>query len=117
VTALGRVQAVGLHQRRIYTDFADELSSAEMIAALASLAARHVLLFVAVNDPHLDEIIEEVPHDTERVYQKMVAAELITERSRVLASMTRAGALVVDADPTRLTASVLNRYLEGVRAL
>lgn len=109
------------HRKRalvvVFTDFADELSSSEMAGALASLASRHVILFVGVNDPHLDEIIDERPIDPDRVYQKMVAAELMTERSRVLSSMQRAGALVVDADPTTLSAKVLNRYLEGVRSL
>jgi len=97
----------------VFTDFADELSSGDLQAALVGLAKRHVILFVAVGDPHLEDILEEIPRVVEAVFQKAAAAELLTERRRVVRSLNRLGILTVDAEPQRLTAPVIRKYLEA----
>lgn len=105
------------HKKRsvvvVFTDFTDELSSHDLQQALLGLSRRHVLLFVAVGDPHLQDILAEAPRDVNAVFQKGAAAELLVERRRILHSMSRAGILAIDADPFTLTAPLLSRYLEA----
>ncbi|MBI4603040.1 MAG: DUF58 domain-containing protein [Planctomycetes bacterium] len=105
------------HRKRslvvFFTDFEGELTSKDLQAGLAALARRHVVVFVAVGDPHLEDILEEEPRTLEAVYQKATAAELITERKRVVRALNRAGVFTVDAEPHRLSAPLIRRYLEA----
>jgi len=105
------------HKKRavivIFTDFTDEYSSRELQAVLAALARRHVILFVAVGDQHLEEVLAEEPRQIAAVYQKAAAAELLGERRRVVESLQRMGVLAVDADPLHLSAPLIGRYLEA----
>ncbi len=113
--AVGHLQVH--HKKRslvvVFTDFTDEISSRDLQLVLTALSRRHVLLFVAVGDPHLDDILEETPATASAAFQKGVAAELTLERRRVIHSMNRAGVLALDADPFRMTARLINRYLEA----
>ena len=105
------------HKKRsvviVFTDFTDELSSRDLQMVLRGLSRRHVLLFVAVGDPHLQDILEESPQQDSAPFQKAAAAELIVERRRVVREMTRAGVLALDADPFKLSAGLISRYLEA----
>jgi len=105
------------HKKRsvvvVFTDFTDEISSLDLQMALKGLSRRHVLLFVAVGDPHLQDILEEPPRAESAPFQKAAAAELLVERRRVMHSMSRAGVLALDADPFTLTPGLISRYLEA----
>jgi uncharacterized protein (DUF58 family) len=105
------------HRKRslvvVFTDFTDELSARELVLVLGTLSRRHVLLFAAVGDKHLEEILAEEPRSAPAVYQKAAASELLLERRRVIGSLNRLGALAVDADPFHLSGPLIQRYLEA----
>ncbi|MBI2565755.1 MAG: DUF58 domain-containing protein [Candidatus Schekmanbacteria bacterium] len=97
------------------TDFTDELSAGEMYASLAALTRRHVLLFAAVSDPHLEAIFADEATDEKSLFERAVAGQLLLERRRTLARLERLGVLTVDAEPQRLSGPLLRRYLEARR--
>jgi uncharacterized protein (DUF58 family) len=104
------------HRKRcllvVFSDFTDELSAADMYASLAALTRRHVVLFVAVGDPHLTAILDGPAEDERAHVQRAVAGQLLGERRRVLARMERLGIFTVDAEPARLTGPLLRTFLE-----
>jgi len=95
------------------TDFTDEISARDMMAVMAKLAQRHLLVFAGASDPQLAEILHEEPGHAAAAFQKGVAAELLVERRRVIAELNRLGAFTVDSEPHRLGAPLINRYLEA----
>jgi uncharacterized protein (DUF58 family) len=97
----------------VLTDFTDEVSAEEMMETMAALCRRHVLVFCGVSDPQLRSVLVEEPSSTAAAYQKGVAAELLLERRRVLERLNRMGAFTVDAEPGRLSAPLINRFLEA----
>jgi len=104
------------HKKRafilFFTDFTDELSAREMYASLASLTRRHVLLFVAVGDPHLDRIFDDEGNGSHALFEKAAAGQLLVERRRVLAGLERLGIHTLDAEPLRLSGPLLRKFLE-----
>lgn len=104
------------HRKRclllVFTDFTDELSAQDMYSSLVALTRRHVLIFIAVGDPQLQVIFDSESTETRALYQKAVAGQLLGERKRVLARLERLGIYTVDAEPMRLTAPLIRRYLE-----
>ncbi len=104
------------HPRRsmivMFTDFTDKLSAQAVLVNLAVLSRSHLILFAGVNDRHIETTFRASPANTDEIFQKAVAADLLTERRTVLEELHRLGAYVVDGDPQHLSAPMINAYLE-----
>jgi uncharacterized protein (DUF58 family) len=104
------------HRRRalviLFTDFADELSSRALMSNLAAISRRHLVVFCGVSDPHLETVFLAEAATGPAVFQKAVAADLLTERRSLLVAMRRLGVHVVDGSPAQLSPRVLGAYLE-----
>jgi uncharacterized protein (DUF58 family) len=96
----------------LLTDFVDAPTSADLVTHLRVAGRRHLVLFVALKDPFLDEAAHgpaEVPLDG---FRKAAAVDLLHDRREVLERIRQQGAFVVDVDPAGVTPPVINRYLE-----
>lgn len=115
---VGRALAVlaTRHARRslivLLTDIVEATESGDLIVHLGYLARRHLPLCVTMSDPDLVRLAEAAPEDSRRAYEKVVAQRLLGERREILDRLERRGALVLDVPAERLTAEVVNRYLE-----
>jgi uncharacterized protein (DUF58 family) len=97
------------------TDFEDTVTAELMIENTARLARRHLVTFVTLRDPHLDETIRAVPMSVKDVYRSVVADDLVTERDLVLQRLRRIGVFCIDARPGEISSRLVNRYLEVKR--
>jgi uncharacterized protein (DUF58 family) len=105
------------HRKRsllvIFTDVIDARASHALIANAARGAARHVPLVVALrNDAVLEAAVPSARRDARALYEAAAAEEMLSARAEALARMRQAGVQVVDVSPQRMTAAVVNRYLE-----
>jgi len=96
----------------LMTDFVDAETGAEMMAAVRHAARRHLVLFVALKDPFLERAAHRQPTDETQGFRKAVALSLLRERREVLEALRQAGVQVVDAEPSRVTPHLINKYLE-----
>lgn len=95
----------------VFTDFVDSTSGELMIENLSLLAKRHLVLFVAFDDPALEEN-PNLPLDTVgRLAEEVVAGDLREARQRVLAKLRRSGVEVISGPPHRSTLDLLTRYV------
>jgi uncharacterized protein (DUF58 family) len=99
----------------LLTDVLDTATADLMLDNLDRLARRHLLLFVALRDPGLDELVLRAPATLTSLTGSVVAAGLVRERDAVLTRLRRRGVLVVDAPPARVGPALLDRYLEVKR--
>jgi uncharacterized protein (DUF58 family) len=95
----------------LFTDFVDSVTAELMLRNLRWLCRRHVLLFVALRDPLLPELVERAPRDADDVHRAIVADELQRERALVLERIRAAGAQVLDVLPHELERGLIQRYL------
>jgi len=95
----------------LFTDIADPDSSAMLLAEIAQLAAAHLVICVVVRDPLVSERARQMPATVPQVYEKAVADEVLADRRRALGILSRRGVLVVDAEPSELSADLVARYL------
>ena len=96
----------------LLTDFADSITAELMLANVERLAARHLVLFVALRDAGLDALADKRPARLDDLHRAVGAATLLRERALVIKRLQRAGALVVDVAPRQLGAALLSRYLD-----
>ncbi len=93
------------------TDLAESAMRPEVIDGATQLLRRHVLLFVAMAQPEVDQIARTRPKNVEQMFRAAAAQEMAGRREVLLARLHEQGALTMDLNPEALTSSVLNQYL------
>ena len=95
-----------------FTDLVDEDTSAELVSYMRLLRPTHLPLCVTLQDEQV-VAASRTPTDTvAQMYERTVALDLLSERRRVLDSLQKLGAVVLDSAPEDLSVQVVNRYLE-----
>ncbi len=99
----------------LLTDFVDTVTAELMIDNLGRLARRHLVTFVALRDPGLDDLVSAPPETLGNVYRAVVADDFIRERELVLQRLRRRGVFCIDAGPDEVSVPLVNRYLDAKR--
>jgi uncharacterized protein (DUF58 family) len=95
----------------LMTDFVDTVTAELMVENVARLAARHLVLFVTLQDPELPEIIGTEPASNSAIARAIVADGLRRERLVVLERLRRLGVQCLEAPYNRVGTDLINRYL------
>ena len=96
----------------VFTDFVDTTSAELLVENMRILAKRHLMLFVALRDPDLDDRVSHAPKDLDGVATLVAANQSLAERRLVLERLSRLGVTVVDARPGAVTARLVSAYLD-----
>ncbi len=112
---LGVMHLGKLSQRRallfLFSDIHDAMSSRRVIESVGRLAKRHLVVFVALNDYELNELLDSRPEQVDDCYQHAAALTSIGWRTEALRRMEAMGVIVIDATPADLAAKTLSRYV------
>jgi len=96
----------------VFTDMFDPVASAALLADLASLARRHLIVVVMMNDEAIAQAVSTRPETIDEAYRASVAATLGEERRRTAALLARRGIGVIDVPAPELGLALINRYIE-----
>lgn len=97
----------------LFTDLSGGMPSQQALSThLTRLYPRHLPLCVTVSDPALTRTAALYPRDSVAVYERAVAEQMLDDRQRLIESLARRGAMVLDVPAEKLTAAVINKYLE-----
>ena len=97
----------------VLTDLVEESAARPLVDALPVVSARHAVTVAGASDVQLEASVRESPTTPLDVYRASVALGVLEAKARVSAQMRRAGADVVEADPTALAASCVRAYLRA----
>lgn len=96
----------------LLTDFVHGQADESLVASVLGIARRHLVLFVALRDPLLDEMATAMPERVEDAFAKVVTQGLEEDRRVVLRTLSQRGVRTLDLQPTQITQRVINRYLQ-----
>jgi uncharacterized protein (DUF58 family) len=96
----------------LFTDILDKRQSDALLRGFGRLAPRHLPMAVTMADNEVQNMARQDPTDPQQMYEKIVAQELLDDRSAALEALQRRGALSVDVPADKLTPAVVNKYLE-----
>lgn len=96
----------------LFTDILDSDQASNMVRGFGRLAPRHLPLAVTMADSEVLKMARRLPGDTQQMYEKIVAQNLLDDRASALESLQRLGAMTLDVPADKLTISVVNKYLE-----
>lgn len=104
------------HKKRslvvIFSDIATGIAADTLVKQIAPLAPRHLVLLVAISDPTVVRLAQQIPRDSVGVYERAVAEQLVDERQLILDKLRQRGVLTLDVPANQLTVAVVNKYLE-----
>ena len=96
----------------VLTDFVDTIAAELMVENLGRLSRRHVLIFVALQDPDLAVAAAQSPRHVVALNRAVVAGGLLRDREVVLRRLRRLGIYPIDAAPAQVTTRLINTYLD-----
>lgn len=112
---LGVHHLLGRLKRRslivIFTEFTDATTAELMIEHVGHLARRHLVVFVALDDPAIEEPLARAPESPEDLAAAVVAGGLKQDRRRVLRRLRRMGVDVISGPPGPAALQLLARYV------
>jgi uncharacterized protein (DUF58 family) len=85
----------------------------DMLASHAALLQRsNLVLVVTISDPDVLSASLHRPANSQDVYQRAAALQLLEDRRLKLDRLRKKGALVLDVPANQLSNQVINRYLD-----
>jgi uncharacterized protein (DUF58 family) len=96
----------------LFTDMFDPAASAAVLAGLATLVPRHLVMCVLMNDTAISRALDDVPEAPRDAYRAAVALALVAEREKAIATLRSRGIIVVDVPAPKLTVALLDAYLD-----
>jgi uncharacterized protein (DUF58 family) len=104
------------HQKRavliILSDVADQETSRRARVAITNLAARHAVIFAALQTPLLFAQTRAPIGNRLDAARQVVAYRLLREREETLHALRRGSINVLDVEPSELTVPLINSFLE-----
>jgi len=94
------------------TDFAETAMTPEVIEAASLLMPRHLVLFVVIGQPDLEQLATQKPDTVEQMYSVAAAQEVVHRRELLLGRLRERGAMAVETSSSRLSPTLVNSYLE-----
>jgi len=94
------------------TDVQDPEASRELVAHALRLAARHLVLVVAMSDPAVLGARDDPIVSTSRAYEWAAAEEFVSSRRESFEILRRGGVLGLDVVAGKLSPALVERYLE-----
>lgn len=99
----------------VFTEFGDVTTAELMVEVLGHLARRHLVVFVALDDPTTEAPLAAEPATPLAVASAVVAASLGERRLEVLARLHARGVHVIHSRPGLVAGRLLARYLDVKR--
>lgn len=113
---LGLTDLMGRLNRRsliiLMTEFVDTVTAELMVENVARLAQRHMVLFVTLEDPQVEAMIEKPPRMFREVAESVSADDMRRDRLVVLERLRRLGVHCIETPHERIGTDLLNHYLE-----
>jgi uncharacterized protein (DUF58 family) len=94
------------------TDLAETAATPEVIESAMRLARHHLVLFVAMGQPDLEQLLSRRPESSSAMYRYVAGLELVGRRELLLRRLREQGALALEIDPTHLSTGLVNQYLQ-----
>lgn len=95
----------------VLTELSDSTTAELMVEHLAHLVRRHLVVFVALDDPVVEAPLARRPESAQDLAAAVVAGQLRQDRQRTLRRLTRIGVDVVHGPPGPATLKLLERYV------
>lgn len=97
----------------VLTDIIEETAARSLLTAAPVLLRRHSVAVASVTDEHLDAMISDPPTTVPDVFRATAALDVLQDRAIVAERLRRAGAAVIEAQPSVFSAQCVAAYIRA----
>lgn len=94
----------------LFTDVIDRTASEALLSRIGTLRPRHLPVAVTLRDPALERVASVRAGSVQTAYERAAAEDLLVERSDALATIRKAGVVVVDVPPAGAADAIVSQY-------
>jgi uncharacterized protein (DUF58 family) len=94
------------------TDLAETAGTPDVVEYALQMTRRHLVLFAAVGQPDLNELVAQRPASEEEMFRYVAAIEIVQRRELLLRRLRQRGVLAMELMPGALAVSLVNQYLD-----
>jgi uncharacterized protein (DUF58 family) len=94
------------------TDLAETAGTPDVVEYALQMTRRHLVLFAAVGQPDLNELVAQRPESEEEMFRYVAAIEIVQRRELLLRRLRQRGVLAMELMPGALAVSLVNQYLD-----
>jgi uncharacterized protein (DUF58 family) len=94
------------------TDLAETAGTPDVVEYALQMTRRHLVLFAAVGQPDLSELVARRPESEEEMFRYIAAIEIVQRRELLLRRLRQRGVLAMELMPGALAVSLVNQYLD-----
>jgi uncharacterized protein (DUF58 family) len=94
------------------TDLAETAGTPDVVEYALQMTRRHFVLFAAVGQPDLNELVARRPESEEEMFRYIAAIEIVQRRELLLRRLRQRGVLAMELMPGALAVSLVNQYLD-----
>ncbi len=96
----------------VFSDFVDSTSAELLVENMGVMARHHLMLYVALRDPMLDDIARPREASLGNIARSVSATQILNERRVVMDRLARMGVICLDVPPQALTPALVSRYID-----
>ncbi|MBC5798721.1 MAG: DUF58 domain-containing protein [Candidatus Eremiobacteraeota bacterium] len=96
----------------LFTDIFDPVTSRAVLAGVATLVPRHLVVCVLMNDAVLAAALDADVHTPTAAFRTAVAMRLSDERAKAVAALRGRGVIIIDVPAPKLTTALIDTYLD-----
>lgn len=96
----------------MFTDFDTVEEAEEMYRSLPIISRNNIVVIVLITNESIQKISEAEVNNTEDLFNKGVALDLLNERRKLISILNKKGIFCIECPPEKLNYSVINKYIQ-----
>lgn len=96
----------------LFTDFETLEEAENMLKVLPLVSRNHLVVIVLIKSESLEKIAEQKLKNTEDLFNKGVALELLEERKKIINLLNRRGVFCMECEAEKVEFAAVNKYIQ-----
>lgn len=96
----------------LFTDFETVEEAENMLKVLPIISKNNLVVIILIKNESIENIASSRINNTEDLFNKGVALELIDERKKIISLLNRKGVLCIECEAEKLEYTAVNKYIQ-----
>lgn len=96
----------------LFTDFETVEEAEDMLKVLPVISKNNLVVIILIRNESIEKIAESDIKNTEELFNKGVALELLDERKRIISLLNERGVFCIECEAEKLEYTAVNKYIQ-----
>ncbi|MCM8710297.1 DUF58 domain-containing protein [Clostridium sp. SYSU_GA19001] len=96
----------------LFTDFETVEEAESMLKVLPIISKNNLIIIIVIKNESVERIASDKINNTEDLFNKGVALELLNERKKIISLLNKRGVLCIECEAEKLEYTAVNKYIQ-----